>query len=465
VEKVSRLIAALEESYRKKTPQSYQLFQRAERVMIKGGSHTLRIFSPYPFFISRAEGASVSDVDGNSYIDFWQGHYANILGHNPAFIRGKMALLQREGALHTGFEDEAQIELAELMLRQLGCEDYKVRFTTSGTLVTMYSIMLARAYTGREYILKVGGGWHGASPFLLKGVNYTADLGFEGMESAGLPPEMVDKILVTRFNDTEGLVSLVKAKGREIAAFILEPFLGVGGFFPASREYLDTARRLTEEYGIVLIFDEIISGFRFCPSGAQKLYGIRPDLSTFGKLIGGGHAVSAVVGKSPIMEKCESAFPASQRVLFEGGTFSSHPEYIRAGLLMLKHLIEQADSVYPRLAAAGEKLRQGIERVFGEQGIEARCTGYGNEVVQGSSLFTVNFPIRKVRYRWPEEVKNKEISDIRLKEEVLKLALLTEGVHIVHGGGAVSYAHDDEHLEKTIAAYSEAARHFKQYLV
>jgi glutamate-1-semialdehyde 2,1-aminomutase len=459
-----RLRGYLVREYEKKTARSRAVFRRAEKVMIAGGSHTIRLWRPYPFFAASAEGPSVRDVDGNTYIDYWQGHYANILGHNPKLIRQRIASLLERGALHTGFEASHQIELAEALVRGLGGSDAKVRFTTSGTLATMYAIMMAQGLTGRDHVLKVGGGWHGASPYLLKGVKYRADKGFEGRESAGLLDGIVERTLITRFNDADDLRKAIGEHGDRIACFIVEPFIGVGGFIPASKEYLELARRLTAKHGIILIFDEIISGFRFCPGGLQTLYRIRPDLTTLGKIIGGGHAVAAVVGPREIMEECEHGRGGGDRVYFEGGTFSAHAEYMKAGFIMLGHLADHAETIYPRLARSGEQLRRGIERVFAEAGLSARCTGDGNAVVPGSSLFMVHFPrLPGVTYDRPEDIHDARRSDLVMREELLKLALLVNGVNVVHGGGAVSAAHGAKDIKTTIAAYGEAARLFKKY--
>lgn len=461
---IDGLLKVLESEYRDKTRKSLEIYRRAEKVMVKGGSHTLRLWKPYPFFIAGARGPEVRDADGNSYIDFWQGHYANILGHNPEVIREELNDEIRKGTLQTGFETQPQIELAETILSQLGYRGYKIRFTTSGTLATMYAVMLAKAHTGRECVLKVGGGWHGASPCLLKGVKHHGLVGFEAGESAGISQQTLDKILITRFNDGDDLARIFREKGKTVSCFIVEPFIGVGGFLPTSREYLELARRLTEEYGVVLIFDEVISGFRFCPSGVQTLYGVKPDLATFGKLIGGGHAVSAVVGRDEIMEECEATRPEKIKVLFEGGTFSAHSEYMTAGLIMLKHLIGRAEEIYPRLGRAGERLRRGIEAAFAEEGIEARCTGYGNDVVKQSSLFMVNFPLIKTDFKSPGDIWDPAVCAVRLREEALKLTLLNQGVHVVHGGGAASTAHSEEIVDRTIAAYREAAKTLKRYM-
>ncbi len=454
-----RLRDRLVREYRKKTARSRTVYRRAQKVMIEGGSHSIRLWRPYPFFAAGAEGPFVRDVDGNTYIDYWQGHYANILGHNPGFVRRGMAASVGRGALHTGFEAGHQIELAEALVRAVGGGEGKVRFTTSGTLATMYAVMLAQGLTGRDLVLKVGGGWHGASPYLLKGVKYHPGSGFEGPESAGLLDDIVRRTLVTRFDDGDDLARIMAAHGDRIACFIVEPFLGVGGFLAASREYLALARELTARHGVLLVFDEIISGFRFAPAGVQTLYGIRPDLSTFGKIIGGGHAVAAVVGPARTMEACERDLGGRGRVMFEGGTFSSHSEYMRAGLLMLGRLAARAATVYPKLARAGETLRRGIEEAFAAAGLRARCTGGGNDVVRGSSMFMVHFPKgEEGRVDRPETLQDAGRMDLALREDLLKLALLVNGVNVVHGGGAVSAAHGPKEIAATLAAYGEAAR-------
>ena len=464
MDSIDKLVARLVREYRKQTPKSGRAFARASRVMVAGGSHSIRLWHPYPFLATRAEGPSVGDADGRSYVDYWQGHYANILGHNPPLVRRKVGVSLERSSLHTGFESAGQIELAELILRQLGAADDRVRFTTSGTLATMYSVMLAEGFTGRDLVLKVGGGWHGASPYLLKGVKFKPGVGFEGDRPAGVLEDILKRTLLTRFNDGDDLERVLKAKGDRIACFILEPFLGVGGFLPASRPYLRLASELTERYGAVLIFDEVVSGFRFAPTGVQSLYGVRPDLSVFGKIIGGGHAVAAVVGRRDIMEGCESGQGLRGRVRFDGGTFSAHSEYMKAGLIMLKHLIRHAGTIYPRLARSGETLRTGVESAFAAAGVPAVCTGAGNDVIPGSSMIMAHFPVDGARLQSPEDLHDERRCRVQLREEILKLALLVHGVNVVHGGGAISSTHTAADLERTVEAYGEAARLFKKYL-
>jgi len=463
MDKTEKLVSLLEARYRKKTRKSLILYREAQKVLVRGGSHSIRLFSPYPFFMASAGGPYVRDLDGNDFIDYWQGHYANVLGHNPDVLKAEFRRFDPErGSLHTGFEGESQVRLAELIMSRLGYKDHKIRFTTSGALAAMSAVMLAQAYTGREKLLKVGGGWHGATPYLLKGVNFHGEEGFSRAESAGIPEAMLRNTLITRFNDIEHLERIFKKHGDRIAAFIVEPFLGVGGFIAATRDYLQAARRLTARHGALLVFDEIITGFRFCPGGLQTLYGLEPDITTFGKLIGGGHAVSAVEGKARILEG--RAAKGKGKAKFEGGTFSSHPQYMRAGYVMLKHLVDHAGPIYAALAAAGDALRTRVEAAFRAEGIESRCTGWGNEAVPGSSLFMVNFPRTDHAFAAAEDIWDPALCDVRLKEDILKIALLVEDVNVVHGGGAISLAHGPSALDRTVEAYAATARLFKKYL-
>ncbi len=328
----------------------------------------------------------------------------------------------------------------------------------------MYSVMLAEGFTGRDLVLKVGGGWHGASPYLLKGVKFKPGAGFEGDRPAGVLEDILRRTLITGSTTATTLERVLKAKGDRIACFILEPFLGVGGFLPASREYLALARELTRRHGIVLIFDEVISGFRFAPTGVQTLYGIRPDLSVFGKIIGGGHAVAAVVGRRDIMEGCES------------GTGPARPRPLRRRHVLRPLRVHEGRPGHapaPRparrdgLSAAGrsgETLRTGVVGAFAAEGVPAVSTGAGNDAIPGSSMVMVHFPVDGARPASPEDFHDGRRFQIRLREEALKLALLVHGVNVVHGGGAVSTAHGPADLARTIEAYGEAARLFKKFL-
>ncbi len=451
------LLAYLYERYLSEFPHARTEQERAERVLIRGGSHTFRLMEPAPFRISRAIGSRVWDMDGHEILDFWQGHFANILGHNPQVATDALTEhLSRGFGLQSGITDSIEIDFAEALLRQTGAE--KVRFTTSGSLATLYAIMLSQGYTGRACTLKAGGGWHGGQPFAFKGVSFKG--GFDHRETEGLSPDIIDKIILTRYNDPEDLTEQFRRHGNDIACFIVEPWIGMGGFMPAEPEYLRTARELTQRYGAVLIFDEIISGFRFCAGGVHQLYEIYPDLSTYAKIAGGGMPVAAVAGREEILHLCS---PESQkRVKFEGGTFSAHPASMLAGKIVVEYLARHEKEIYPQLGVLGERMRRGVEKAFAREGVLVRCTGDGNAIVPDSSVAMVHFPHREdVAFSSPEQVWDPAVCDVVRREKVLKLALLLQRVHVMHGLGALSTAHTEQDLDWLFSACEASARILK----
>ena len=454
------LIDRLSRDYHAEFPGAGLEFERAGHSLINGGSHTLRLFGPAPFRIVGARGSRITDSDGHEILDFWQGHYANVLGHNPPLVTAVLARRLSEGyGLHTGITESLQTDFAALLLKLIGAE--KIRFTASGTLADMYSIMLARAFTGRQMVLKVGGGWQGAHPLALKGVSFRD--GFDHSESEGLSQDEVESVLLTRYNDPEDLTDRFREYGDRISCFIVEPWMGMGGFMAAEPEYLRTALELTHEYGALLIFDEIISGFRFCAGGVHRLYGIQPDLSTYAKVIGGGMPLAAVAGREEIMRLCSPA--SDRRVKFDGGTFSAHPAALLAGHTLVKHLAENEDDIYPRLGEMGERMRRGVEEAFAREGIYVKCTGYGNEAVPDSSLGMIHFPLEEgIELTCPDQVWNPAVCDVDRREKVLKLAFLLEKVYVMHGLGALSTEHTGEDLDWLFAACEGAARRIREIL-
>jgi glutamate-1-semialdehyde 2,1-aminomutase len=428
---------------------------RARSVMVDGGQHTLRLSSPFPLHIRSASGAYVHDLDGHRILDFWQGHFANILGHNPPTITGALSEMLAQGyGLQTGMVDELAYSLASLICQQTGAE--RVRLTTSGSLATMYAIMLARSFTGRDLVLKVGGGWHGAQPWGLIGVSYGPQ-GFQDPESEGLPSGAVHQVAIARFNDSEGLEQIFARLGDRLACFIVEPVIGAGGAIPARPEYLHLARRLTQKHGALLILDEVISGFRFRAGDAGHLYGIQPDLATFGKIIGGGMPVAAVAGRRDVM--AIAGREGGRRVRFDGGTYSAHPASMMAGKLMLAYLIEHEGEVYSRLAELGQQVRSRLEQIFAAHGILAQCTGYPNEAIKGSSLAVLHFPVEPgTVVDSPEVAADPNRCMIELREQILKLALLIDDVYTMHGLGALSTAHTEDDLNTLYAACEHLAQ-------
>ena len=459
------LLAELAEAYTRYSPKSQTINEQAQKVLIDGGNHTLRLMQPFPPRIVSARGARLEDEDGHQILDFWQGHLANILGHNPPVVTSELARGFENGfGLQTGFTDRLQVETAEILCRQTGAE--RVRFTTSGTLATMYAIMLARAFTGRKLVMKVGGGWHGAQPWALKGISFYPGVeggGFHKVESEGVPASITDQVMVSGLNDADRLRDLFRQYGDRLACFIMEPFIGVGGFTAASREYIEAARELTRHYGAVLILDEVIAGFRFRAGNTGALYGIQPDLATFGKVMGGGMPVAAVAGGADIMALVGRA--GGPRVKFSGGTYSAHPSSMLAAKTMIAYLVAHESEIYPRIAELGEGIRRTLTAAFEEEGIPVHCTGGADGVLPGSSMFMLHFPYQaEARLEHPEDWNDPSICDIALAHHVADLALLLQDVFMLHSHGAATTAHTKADVDFLGEACRRVARRIKPYL-
>jgi glutamate-1-semialdehyde 2,1-aminomutase len=432
--------------YRQKTPLSERLFQRAKEVMPGGVSHNLHYFPPRPFFVKKAKGAKIWDVDGNEYVDLWLGNYTNILGHHSEIVVEAIERQLKEG-IHWGILFEKQVEWAEIIQELIPCAEM-VRFCCSGTEATMYAVRLARAFTGKKTILKIGGGWHGANSDLSLGIK----MPYEKEESLGLLPELQKYTKVIHFNDLSRSLETISQNEKDLAGIILEPVIAEGGFIPATTEYLKMLRSETERLGALLIFDEVISGFRVALGGAQERFGITPDLTTLGKIVGGGLPVGALVGKREILEKTSPEKKVSkwERILIGGGTFSSNPLTTAAGLAMLHYLKDHAEEVYSLLEAKGKKVREGAQESFRREGMNAIVTGFG-------SLFQTHFPFQKgVTLDSPHKIQ--QFTDIEKREVEFRIRMLTKGVHVMHGGGALSITHSDDDIEKIIRATGEVAK-------
>ncbi len=427
-----------------------------------GGSHTIRLLEPFPPRIVSARGGWITDEDGHRILDFWQGHVANILGHNPEVVTSVLSAAFADGfGLQTGLVDRLQAEVAEILCRQTGAE--RVRLTTSGTLADMYAVMLARAFTGRDLVMKVGGGWHGAQPWSLKGIQFRAGGGsFQGVDSAGLPVAVTDQVVVTTFNDPDRLADDFKRVGDRLACLVVEPLVGAGGTIAATREYLELARELTRRHGVLLVCDEVISGFRFHAGGMTGLYGVEPDLAVYGKVIGGGMPVAAVAGRTDVMSLLGRG--ASPRVAVSGGTYSGHPASMLAARTQLCYLVEYQDEVYAALGELGEGVRRAIESGFADEGILARCTGGSENLPSGSSLFMIHFPYDETAVLdRPDVVFDPTICDVELRNGVVGLALLLEGVHVVLAHGAAATVHTGSDVAFLKEACRRAARRIRRF--
>ena len=413
-----------------------------------GVCHNPHYFPPYPLYIKGAQGPTLWDVDGNKYLDLWLGNYTHILGHRPKIICEAIEEQLRQG-IHWGLAFEKQVEWAELICDLIPCAE-TVRFCCSGTEATMYAVRLARAHTDKNIILKMAGGWHGPNSDLIVDIKWP----FETQEGLGLWPEHQGHTKALPFNDLERSREIIHQNRKNLAAVILEPVIGEGGFVPASLDYLKMLRAETEKLGALLIFDEVITGFRVSLNGAQGRFGITPDLATLGKITGGGLPVGAVVGKKEILEKTspDRKVKKQEKILIGGGTFSSHPLTAAAGLAMLRYLRDHESEVYPLLEAKGKKVREGVQMTVDREGINAVVTGIG-------SLFQTHFPWKEkkgIELNSPHAIN--EFTDVDKRDVEYRIRMLTKGVHVVHGGGALSITHSDEDIDRIIEAAGEVAR-------
>ncbi|MEM3731599.1 MAG: glutamate-1-semialdehyde 2,1-aminomutase [Candidatus Bathyarchaeia archaeon] len=369
----------MSEKYVSKTPKSRKLYERAKKVLPAGVSYGIRFFEPYPFYTAKAKGSKIYDVDGNEYVDYWLGHTTHILGHSPPPVV-KAVKKQLEIGTHYGTCHELEIALAEQVAKMVPSAEM-VRFTNSGTEANMYAIRLARSYSGKTTIAKFEGGWHGGYDALHVGVKYPFDV----PESAGLTQGALQDTILLPFNDLEGVRK--KLQGKKVASIIIEPVLGAGGGIPVEKEFLRGLRELCDEKRILLIFDEVITGFRLAPGGAQQYYNVKPDITVLGKILGGGFPIGAFCGPKEIMEKLDTRIYERPNYSFHGGTFTANPIAMVAGLTTLKIL--EDGTLINRLNKLGEKIREELKEIFERKNVNAQITGVG-------SIFGVHFTKEKV---------------------------------------------------------------------
>ncbi len=418
--------------YEERTHGSADLFERAKKVFAGGVNHNARFYEPYPIFVKRARGQHIWDEDGNRYTDYWMGHMALILGHSPPVVVRALEG-QLENGTHYGMGSGLSVELGEEIHSAVPCAEM-MRFCNTGAEATMYLVRLARAYTGKRTIVKMAGGWHGYNTELNKGVKRP----FDKSESAGILPEEQAHVVSVRFNDLEAARRAVGDAEEDVAAIFLEPVLGAGGCIPADRNYLKGLRELTEAKGILLAFDEIITGFRVALGGAQELYGVTPDLASFGKVAGGGLPLGLVCGRKDILRLADPA-RKGRFVSIGGGTFSENPLTMTAGLATVRYLRKNATEVYSRLGTMGENLRKGVDDAFSEEGLDAHTTGEG-------SLFLTHFGVS------PKSAEETGKEDERMAHDYA-LHLMTNGIFSLPGHpGGMSTVHTKEDVRELVAA-------------
>lgn len=426
--------------YIEKTKRSRELFELARKVLPGGSTYHIRYFKPYPIVIERGYGSRVRDVDGNVYDDYWMGHGAHILGHAPSIVINAVNEISKRGT-HLGFENPYAIEYAKLLSRVVpGLE--MVRFTNSGTEACMYALRLARAYTGRRYVVKIEGGWHGGYDALHVGVSPP----YRGPESLGLLEDYIRYTLVVPFNDLEALENALKSY--DVAAVFIEPVLGAGGCIAPEKGYLEGVRKLVDEYGALLVFDEVITGFRLALGGAQEFFNVRADIVVLGKIVGGGYpGAGAFGGRTEIMELLDQVKrPRARERSFHGGTFTGNPITMVAGYTLINYLANNR-SMYDELNSLWSYIARKLDNLCEE--FERTCwiTGVG-------SMIGIHFTKEKpINARTAEELRwsHKVYEVLHLYMRINGILYLTERMsHLLP-----SMTHSKDQAEKLVNTFAQ----------
>ena len=424
-----------------KHDKSLELFEAALSLMPGGVNSPVRAFKAvggHPIFIDRASGCLMYDADGNEYIDYVLSWGPMIAGHtHPAVTEALKEAVSRGTSF--GAPTALEIELTR-MVRDAFPSMELIRLVNSGTEATMSAIRLARAHTGRDKILKFEGCYHGhADSLLVKAGSGVATLGVP--DSPGVPADFAKNTLTAPFNNFEAVKMIMENNGSDIACIIVEPVPGNMGVVPSADGFLRMLREITTQYGTLLIFDEVMSGFRVAYGGAQELYGITPDLTCLGKIIGGGLPVGAYGGRKEIMEKIAPSGP-----VYQAGTLSGNPLAMTAGIETLKILSQPG--TYERLNRLSEQLSQGFSDAAKSAGAIVYNTGVGSMVC----TFFTEGPVT--------DYESAKKSDTVAFGKFF-LAMLEEGIYLAPSQFEaifLSIAHKEEHIEKTIRAANKAFR-------
>jgi glutamate-1-semialdehyde 2,1-aminomutase len=434
----------------KKLNKSRKLFEEARKLTPGGVHSSIRFFDPYPIFISKAKGSKIYDVDGNEYIDYHLAFGPVVLGHgHPGVVNAVKDQLSK-GIIY-GLSNELEVEVAKKIKTHVPSAQM-VRFCNSGTEATYHAIRVARAYTKRWKIIKFEGAYHGWHDYV--SVSSSPSLRDAGPRESpasvpdtdGLPTEVAKNTIVVPFNDPEVLEKTIKKHKGDIAALITEPILhGNATCIPPKKGFLKILREITMKYDIVLIFDEVVTGFRHGIGGAQKLFNVTPDLTTFGKAMANGFPVAAVCGRKDIMEM----FKPTGRVDY-GGTFNGNPISMAATLATIREL-EKGD-VCQRLFNLGENLRNQLNEIIAELELRAQAVGFG-------SVFQLLFTEKKIRDYRDTLTSNTELFKKFQRE------MMSKGIFILPHANKrchLSVAHTNEDIRYTIQNVREILKNIRE---
>ena len=414
------------------TEKSRKLFEEAKKVLPGGVSSPVRAIKPYPFYTRRANGSKITDIDGNVYIDYVMGYGPLLLGHNHPVIREAVIKQLSDGWLF-GTPSELEVNLAKEIINIYPGIDM-TRFVSTGTEATMGALRAARGFTKKNKFIKIEGGFHGAhDAVLVKAGSGATTLGQP--DSAGVPHDFTKNTLQVPYNDIEAMTEAIDTYKEDVAAVIIEPVLGNIGPILPKEGYLEDVRKVTQENDVVLIFDEVITGFRLAMGGAQEYYGITPDMTTLGKILGGGFHIGVIGGKREIMENISPA-----GAVYQAGTFNGSPVAMSAGLAMRKTL--KKENLHEKVNQAGDSMRAALSDIISDIGLDYNVSGIG-------SMFKVFFG--DMPHNYQEALKcDKEKFNIFFKK------MLDEGIFLPpsqYETNFLSLAHSLEDIDNTILAY------------
>ncbi len=427
-------------SYESRTQTSKKLFDRATKVFAGGINHNIRFFKPYPFFTKCAKGKNLYDADANEYTDYWMGHWSLILGHSPRTVVMALSKQVRDGTLY-GTANEISLKLGELIQKLMPTAE-NVRFSSTGSEAAMYAVRLARAKSGRRVIAKIIGGWHGYNTTLMQAVNYP----FHEQEGLGLVGEEEQFVESIPFNDLDSSVKILKSVIDDLACIILEPILGGAGCITPDPDYLRGLQEFAQKYDVLLVLDEIVTGFRLSIGGAAQKYNLTPDLFTLGKIVGGGMPIGIVCGKKEIMSLANPVLVKENhaRCNIGGGTFSCNPMTMAAGYATINYLHKNSDRVYEKINRLGSNARAGLAKIFTEAKVDVQITGEG-------SLFLTHFQNHKVR-----SIRNATDVAMSDQESLYKYHMGLMALHQIFflplKMGAISLVHTDKDITHLLDA-------------
>ena len=420
-------------------PLSQKLFATAKGLIPGGVNSPVRAFRNVggePFFVRRAKGSRIEDVDGKTYIDYIGSWGPNILGHAPTVVTNTIHEVAKDG-ISFGIPNPFEVEMARTITEWVPSVE-KVRMCSSGTEATMSAIRLARGFTKRDYIVKFDGCYHGHSDSLLVAAGSGA-LTHGEPDSAGVPAAFAEKTIVLSYNDPEPLEKIFAEQGEQIAAIIVESYPANAGLVFPKPGYLELLSSITKKYGALLIFDEVMTGFRLGKAGVQGIENLTPDLSCFGKVIGGGLPVGAFGGRADVMDLLAPIGP-----VYQAGTLSGNPLAMAAGLAQLKELGKV--SGFPRLEELGAHFEKGLRSLMDAKGIPYRFNRTG-------SMFCLFFTDREI-----VNVDDVMKQDLGLFKKFF-WGCLDKGIYIApspYETGFLSLAHTEADLDDTLTVFEEA---------